>query len=208
MTVFYSQPELKELSERIVAGRLNRSDEEIAVYDEVARRFGDSNSSAIIEQVAKALIAKGIKLGQLDSPAAKRAADLSACERDFSTILSILPRNDALLGPSIHALVVFSAHLGPKRALELIENSPAAEMLLPLVTAIPPNRSPSSAAAAPESSAVPRRPDRGPSGTSGCRTVVVVTSPVGSPTTATPPAAAPAASGRCTWRTTRRTRHS
>ena len=95
--------------------------------------------------MAKALIAKGIKLGQLDLSSAqqndyedvvRRVADLSACERDFSTILSILPRNDALQGLGIHASVVFSARLGPKRALELIQNSPAAELLLPLVTAL------------------------------------------------------------------------
>ena len=115
------------------------------VYDEVATRFGDSDSSVIIELVTKAVIAKGIKLGQLNLPSAqqndyedvvRRVADLSAYERDFSTILSILPRNDELQGPGIHALVVFSARLGPKRALELIQNSPAAELLLPLVTAL------------------------------------------------------------------------
>ena len=135
MTVFYSQPELKELSERIVAearmtdesrrglyratltqmsqrpelaeyhevyrrsiselevrkvfihgsnengsseqvaaalvdegvrlSRLNRSDEEMEVYDEVVKRFGDTNSSATLEQVAKALFYKGITLDQL-----------------------------------------------------------------------------------------------------------------------------------------------
>ena len=136
MTVFYSQPEMKELSERIVAearstdeskrdlyratlmqmsqrpelaeyheayrrgiseldvsiasidgcneigssvqgaaalvnkgvtlGRLNRSDEALAVFVEVAGRYSDSTSSAIIEQVARALFYTGVTLEQLN----------------------------------------------------------------------------------------------------------------------------------------------
>ena len=36
----------------------------------------------------------------------------------------------------MRALVVFSVHLGPSRTLELIQRSPAADLLLPLVTAL------------------------------------------------------------------------
>ena len=46
--------------------RLNRSDEALKVYDEVARRFGNSDSSKIIELVAKALVNKAITLGRLN----------------------------------------------------------------------------------------------------------------------------------------------
>ena len=129
-----------QVNKGITLGQLNRSEEELEVYDEVVRRFGASDSSEIIEQVAKALIGKGLTLGQLDlhdnEDVVRRFGDLSASERDLSTILTILPRNDALQGFGIHALMVFSAHLGPKRALELIQSSPAEDRLLPLVTAL------------------------------------------------------------------------
>ena len=47
--------------------RLNRSDEEIEVYDKVVRRFGDSNSSAIIEQVASTIL-QGHHAGSVEPP--------------------------------------------------------------------------------------------------------------------------------------------
>ena len=40
-------------------GALGRSEEEIAVYDEVVARFGDGGRAALREQVAKALVNKG-----------------------------------------------------------------------------------------------------------------------------------------------------
>ena len=36
----------------------------------------------------------------------------------------------------LRALAVFSIHLGPGRTLELVQNSPANDLLLPLVTAL------------------------------------------------------------------------
>ena len=43
-------------------GSLNRSDEEIAVYDEVVKRFGNAKEAALLEQVAMALVTKGVRL--------------------------------------------------------------------------------------------------------------------------------------------------
>ncbi len=47
-------------------GALNRSEDAIAVYDEVIRRFGDAAETGLREQVAKALFNKGVRLGALD----------------------------------------------------------------------------------------------------------------------------------------------
>ena len=47
-------------------GTLNRGEEEIAVYDEVVRRFGDAVEAGIREQVARALVNKGFRLGMLN----------------------------------------------------------------------------------------------------------------------------------------------
>jgi tetratricopeptide (TPR) repeat protein len=44
---------------------LDRSEEEIAVYDEVVARYGQASALALQEQVAKALVNKGEALGKL-----------------------------------------------------------------------------------------------------------------------------------------------
>ncbi len=45
--------------------QLNRTEEAVAVYDDVIKRFGDSKESALQDQVAKALVSKGFALGRL-----------------------------------------------------------------------------------------------------------------------------------------------
>jgi hypothetical protein len=45
-------------------GGLGRWQEAIAAYDEVERRFGDAQEPALREQVARALVNKGVRLGQ------------------------------------------------------------------------------------------------------------------------------------------------
>ncbi|MGH3791902.1 MAG: hypothetical protein ACRDQ9_14135, partial [Pseudonocardiaceae bacterium] len=42
------------------------SEEEVEVYDQVVARFGADPEPALREQVAKALVNKGVTLGQLD----------------------------------------------------------------------------------------------------------------------------------------------
>jgi len=49
----------------VTLGQLNRSEEEIAAYDEVARRFGEATEPALRKRVAMALFNKGFRLGQL-----------------------------------------------------------------------------------------------------------------------------------------------
>ena len=50
----------------ISLGRLNLHKEEIAIYDEIVRRYGEMTEIALREQVAMALMRKGTTLGKLD----------------------------------------------------------------------------------------------------------------------------------------------
>jgi tetratricopeptide (TPR) repeat protein len=47
-------------------GELSRQHEAIAIYDELIRRFGDSNAPALLERVVMALFNKGVDLGALE----------------------------------------------------------------------------------------------------------------------------------------------
>ena len=49
----------------VALGQLNRLKDEIAVYDEVAQRFGTRSEPELLERVARALFNKGVTLGQL-----------------------------------------------------------------------------------------------------------------------------------------------
>ena len=52
----------------------NRTEEALAIYDEVVRRFGTSENPALLELVAKALFFKGITLGTMNQPKEELAA--------------------------------------------------------------------------------------------------------------------------------------
>ena len=45
---------------------MNRSEEAVAVFDEVVRRFGDATEPVVRERVAMALVNKGFRLGALN----------------------------------------------------------------------------------------------------------------------------------------------
>ncbi|MDZ7305400.1 MAG: SIR2 family protein, partial [candidate division KSB1 bacterium] len=57
-----------------VLGQLNRSEEALAAYDEVLRRFGEATELPLREQVARALVNKGYRLGQLNRSEEELAA--------------------------------------------------------------------------------------------------------------------------------------
>ena len=46
-------------------GQLGRREEAIAVYDDVVGRFGTATELPLLEEVARALVNKGVTLGQL-----------------------------------------------------------------------------------------------------------------------------------------------
>ena len=66
----------------------------------------------------------------------QRFGDVPASERDLSPILSCLAGAGDLSAPSLRALLILSAQLGPTRVLGAVGGSSAADRLLPLTTAL------------------------------------------------------------------------
>ena len=62
--------------------------------------------------------------------------DISGCRSDIEDALLFLPESDAPLHLAINQLVLFGARLGLDRVLTSIEESPSADLLLPLSTAL------------------------------------------------------------------------
>jgi len=58
----------------ITLGQLNRPEDELAVYEELIRRFGVSPEAALREWGAKALLNKGVALGRMNRPENELAA--------------------------------------------------------------------------------------------------------------------------------------
>ena len=57
-------------------------------------------------------------------------------EGEFSLLLECLEKGNKLPDRGIEALTCFISKVGPARSLELIQESPAALLLLPIVTAL------------------------------------------------------------------------
>ena len=113
---------------------LGQPEEALAAWEEALHRFGGSDSPALLETVAMALFLKGTVLSVFDRP----EEALAACEE-------LLRRLDASDAPALAELAVnamvntmirVSVDLGPARVRDLIQASPAANLLLPLKTAL------------------------------------------------------------------------
>jgi tetratricopeptide (TPR) repeat protein len=67
-----TEPELREwvakalINKGLALGKLERTEESVAVYDEVVRRFGSATELSLRNQVARALANKGSALGKLE----------------------------------------------------------------------------------------------------------------------------------------------
>ena len=55
-------------SRGVVLGELNQPQDALEAYDEVVRRFGESEAPVLLERVATALVDRGVVLGELDQP--------------------------------------------------------------------------------------------------------------------------------------------
>ena len=113
MASYYSPSELKDVGVRIAR--------EIGSVD-AAMRLGSPEN-----RLAGHLIRSQAALAHGDHP---------ACERDVESILVLLPVLDTLPKEVMDLLMRFSIELGPERMHELIEASPAAALLLPLMTVL------------------------------------------------------------------------
>ena len=105
---------------------LNRYQESLAASNEVLRWFGESDVPELREQAASALVNKSIVLAELGR---------SAQPRDVAGLLAALPKLD-LRERSVRALLTLSIGHGPERMRELIQASPAGDLLRPLTTAL------------------------------------------------------------------------
>ena len=111
----------------MMLGRLNRLEDELAAYEEVVRRFGDSDASALLEWVAWAIAEKLRRLTLLNQQVALH---------DIEALLRILPRLDPLPPHAVAPLIALSVEIGPDQMLKLIQDSPSADLLPPLTTAL------------------------------------------------------------------------
>ena len=122
------------IREGLILETLNRLPEALAAYDEVVHRYRSSATSELMAQVAVALVVKGNALLE-KSPS---CVDRDDCARDLRTLLAMHPRTDDLppvaANAYVDAAIGFSAYLDPTRALEQIQSSSAAQLLLPLAT--------------------------------------------------------------------------
>ena len=105
----------------------NKPREALNAFDQILTQFGAAEQSQSDGTIANALIWKVIVLDQMDR---------TISEGDFSLLLNCLTKANKLPHRSMEAIVCFITRVGPARSLELIQESSAAQMLLPLVTAL------------------------------------------------------------------------
>ena len=114
---------------------LNRPEESLAAYDEVSRRFSESDAPALLERVHFALVSKGVVLAALGRP----QEALAVCEevlRRFAGSASLALADERAANALVITLMNISVGLGSAPVREMIRASPAANMLLPLTTAL------------------------------------------------------------------------
>jgi tetratricopeptide (TPR) repeat protein len=100
--------------------------EAVAAFDRIVTRFRE-NKDLSAAGVVSALISKAIVLHQIES---------TLSEDDFLLLLECMAQEDKLRPGFMEVLAQVVSRLGPFKALELIQASPAAPLFLPLVTAL------------------------------------------------------------------------
>ena len=122
------------LNKGIGLGVLGRTEDKLAAFDEVLRRFGESEVPVLLEQVAKALVNKCSMLAALDRP----EEALAACEKALHQLggSDVLGRIEHVSKTLTNTLMMVSVDLGSERVRVLIQASPAADLFLPLTTAL------------------------------------------------------------------------
>ena len=104
-----------------------RPSEAVAAFDEVVARFVTADATSLVAKVTSALLSKAAAL----FPQGKTLTD-----SDFSLLLDCLSREGELRPGLIQGLVTLAVISGQARVLNLIQASPAADLLFPLVTAL------------------------------------------------------------------------
>ena len=105
----------------------NRPTEALAAFDEVVMRYGMAQTPRMAVAVADALISKAIVLHETGR---------TISDSEFSLLIQCLAEQEVFPPQTIDAMADFVVSVGPARTLELIQESSATELLLPLVTAL------------------------------------------------------------------------
>ena len=101
--------------------------EAVAVFDTVVARFSAADATSLVPKVTSALLSKA---------AALILQGKTFAESDFSLLLDGLAKEGELRPGLVQGLTALAMISGLARTLELIQASPAADMLVPLVTAL------------------------------------------------------------------------
>ncbi len=116
---------------------------ESALCGRARQELTRGQASAALEFLDRVLLqARGgtpgsrVQVHMLRSRAHLTEGDAEACARDVEATLSILPELDMLTRDVLVDLVDVMAGIGPERMCDLIESSPAGDLLLPLRTAL------------------------------------------------------------------------
>lgn len=105
----------------------NQAKEAIATFDDVVTRFRENDDPILAHSVAAAILCKGIVLA---------GTGRTVSDSEIKWLLAHLSSISDLLEGCVSLLIQFSMVAGPARAVELIQESPSADRLLPLVTAL------------------------------------------------------------------------
>ena len=107
--------------------RTDRTEEALAAFDEVLLQCGQAPRGHFVALAVMTLEWKAIILGSMGR---------TISDSEFSLLLSCSAEQKDLLPMTIEVVVRYIASVEPSRALKLIQESPAADMLLPLVIAL------------------------------------------------------------------------
>ena len=105
----------------------HKPSEAVATFDEVVARFVTADATSLVAKVTSALLSKA---------AALLLQGKTLADSDFSLLLDCLSREGELRPGLIQGLTTLAVISGQARTLKLIQASPAADLLLPLVTAL------------------------------------------------------------------------
>ena len=101
--------------------------EALTAFDEVVRRIGPDPESKFAVLVTISLVFKALILASMGE---------TISDSEISLMLACVPKPEDLPRRIVDAVGYYVVGVGPARALELIQESPAAQILLPLVTAL------------------------------------------------------------------------
>ena len=101
--------------------------EAVVAFDAVVAKFASADETSLVMQVATALLSKA---------AALLLQGKTITESDFSLLLDCVSKEEDLRPGLIQVLTILAVTSGLARTLKLIQASPAADSLLPLVAAL------------------------------------------------------------------------